>query len=140
MIGAMVTRRNLSLGPGTVIGETARRRNLSLGPGPVIGAMARRRNISVGPGPVIGAMARRRDLSLGPGPVIGGERKRFRGGRRYMQTGNQDYHGHQYNIGRSPSANAWFPLIARHVRYAQLFHDNYSHGVVVVHRILFLYK
>ena len=42
-------------------------KNLSLGPGPMIGAMARR-NLSVGPATVIGG---RRNLSVGPGPVIG---------------------------------------------------------------------
>ena len=101
----------------------------------MIGATARGRDLSLGPGPVIGATARGRDLSLGPDPVIGrgwrggviggsdGGRKRFRGGRRYMQTGNQDYHGHRYNIGRRPYANTWFPLTYRQVRFARLFHD-----------------
>ena len=84
----------------------ATRRNLSLGPDPVIGATARGRNLSLGPDPVIGETVTRRNLSVGPGPVIGGGRKRFHAGRRYMQTGNQDYHGHRYNIGRRPYADA----------------------------------
>ena len=106
-----------------MIGGTAKRRNLSLGPDPVIGGTATGRDLSLGPGTVIGATARGRDLSVGPGPVIDGGRKRFRGGRRYMQTGNQDYHGHRYNIGRRPYANTWFPLTYRQVRFARLFHD-----------------
>ena len=72
---------------------------------------------------MIGAMARRWNLSLGPGTVIGGGRKRFHGGRHYMQTGNQDYHGHRYNIGRRPYADAWFPLTVLQARYARLFHN-----------------
>ena len=101
-----------------MIGGTAKRRNLSLGPGPVIGAMARRWNLSLGPGPVIGRGWR--------GGRIGGSdggRKRFHGGRHYMQTGNQDYHGHRYNIGRRPYADAWFPLTVLQARYARLFHN-----------------
>ena len=123
-----------------MIGETVTRQNLSLGPGPVIGAMARGRDLSLGPDPVIGAMATRQNLSLGPGTVIGGGRKRFHGGRPYMQTGNQDYHGHRYKIGRSPYDNAWFPLTARQVLFSRLFHDKYCHGAVVVLRFLFLCK
>ena len=101
----------------------------------MIGETARGRDLSLGPGTVIGETARWRNLSLGPDPVIGGGRKRFHGGRPYMQTGNQDYHGHRNNIGVRPSANAWFPLTAHQARYARLFHDNYSLDVVVVLRI-----
>ena len=89
----------------------------------MIGETVTRQNLSLGPGTVIGETVTRRDLSLGPGLVIGGGRKRFRGGRPYMQTGNQDYHEHRYEKDRNPYDYAWFPLTVLQARYARLFHN-----------------